>query len=159
MTGTVGKYPTGFNSLFGIAELGATPKTVAESVVPVIDMTEFQTVDKETRQVSVNAAGTGPISVFAVPQGELWRVEGFSVEGSALAAGQRIAAALRVATPAPLILSMVGRASQTGELLSVCCTPPIFIPAGSVLDVNVTDYAGGGLVTLTAVIRFSRLRM
>lgn len=156
---TISNRPLGFNSFFGLNDMGAVPREVSDAVAPVIDMTEFFAVNKETLSVAVNATGVGPISVFAVPQGQLWRIDGISVEGAALGAGQRIAAALRCAFPAPLVLSEVGRASQTGELLSVHCDCPYWIPAGSVIDVNVTDYAGGGLVTLTAVVRITRLRM
>lgn len=156
---TISNRPLGFNSFFGLNDLGAVPKEVAQSVAPVIDMTEFFAVNKETLSVAVNAAGVGSISVFAVPQGQLWRIDGVSVEGSPLGAGQRIAAAIRCAFPAPLVLSGVGRADQLGEVLSVHCDCPYWIPAGSVIDVNVTDYAGGGLVTLTAIVRITRLRM
>lgn len=159
---TVSNLPRGLVSLFGLKDMGESPRSLNPEIVATLDITEFLLLNRESIIPSTTTATTtGFRGLVSVPAGELWYIHGYSVQTYELVAS--VTATLRTAyTEAAQVHIGLGGpvsvAAASDNRLAMTASP-FWAPAGATLGVWVETIAGAGTLACQAAVVISRLRI
>lgn len=151
--------PRGLTSLTGLRDMGDVPRELSPVVAPVIDVTEFLLVTRETVTGSLAQGTLNSFGLIAVPAGELWYVHQWSVATDAMAAGETVEFSCGVIQDAIYVATARPNAQLTTGFRSECVSMhPFWAVAGTELAARVNGITGGGTVNFIGAAVITRLR-
>ena len=93
------KYPPGLLSLLDLKVGGAAPRDFADTVVPLLDVSQFYRVNQRQLLAQDSAmTNIGDVVSTTVPNGKLWLVEGMSATFAMAAGDTQCSARIFIAT-------------------------------------------------------------
>ena len=148
-------FPRGLLDLLGSQNFGEAPRELGNVVFPVADITDLYLLSKKSVDVVIAnplTNGTNTANSLLVPNGEVWRVDGFSVFASC-AAGETVDI-----TP---VVTISGGTMAVGPTVPVAANQsryaamtlsPFWLPSGSRVQVFASGIAGVPFGSITAMV-------
>lgn len=157
--------PTGLFNFLKLRSMGGLPADMAEAVQPTLDITPWILETQQPVQTEILAAGAvlapGLLSSFVTPQDWwLWHVDAYSIAAAVGDAGLLTVTLRMPEWPFPQVIAHRNRWGATAQITAAAAgeyqvaelTPafqPMFLPAGSVLQVYASVIFGAPICTAT----------